>query len=40
MAKTLNGQNFIKAKPKKTRQGQGANSKPKGDRKKRVGQGK
>jgi len=40
MSRTLNGQNFIKGKPKKTRQGQGAHSKPKGDRKKLVGQGK
>jgi len=40
MAKSLNGQNFVKAKPKKTRQGQGAHSKPKGDRKLRKGQGR
>ncbi len=31
---------FGQAKPKKTRQGSGKHSKPKGDRKRYVGQGK
>tara|TARA_R100001086_G_scaffold1071_3_gene685 strand:- start:18455 stop:18568 length:114 start_codon:yes stop_codon:yes gene_type:complete len=32
--------NFIPAKPKKTKQGQGKHSTPKGDKKLRRGQGK
>jgi len=40
MAKSLSGQNFIEGKPKKTRQGNGKNSKPSHGRKKNRGQGK
>ena len=39
MSKLMNG-SFIKGKPKRTKQGQGSNSKPKGDRKLSRGQGK
>ena len=35
-----NKEEFVSFKEKKTRQGQGRNSKPKGDRKKTRGQGK
>ncbi len=34
MAKSLNGQNFVPSKPKKTRQGNGSHSKPSHGRKK------
>jgi len=40
MAKSLSGKTFIKGKPKTTRQGQSANSKPRHNKKLRVGQGK
>ena len=38
MAKSLNGQNFVPSKPKKTRQGNGSHSKPSHRRKKYRGQ--
>jgi len=40
MAKSLSGGNFIKGKPKRTRQGQSSNSKPRHNHKIRRGQGK
>ena len=40
MAKSLSGQNFIPSKPKKSRQGNGKNSKPRQNKKKYRGQGK
>lgn len=40
MAKSLSGTKFVSGKPKKTRQGQGAHSKPKGNKKMYRGQGK
>lgn len=40
MARSLNGKEFVKGSPKKTRQGQGTHSKPKGTRKKLRGQGR
>jgi len=40
MSKSLNGKTFIKGKPKRTRQGQSPNSKPKHNKKRYVGQGK
>jgi len=39
MAKSLSGNNFIPGKPKKTRQGNGQHSKPRGTRKLMRGQG-
>ena len=38
--KSLNGQTFIAGKPKKTRQGNGKNSRPRHTRKMLRGQGK
>ena len=40
MAKSLNGQTFVVGKPKRTKQGNGTNSRPKKGRKKYRGQGK
>ena len=40
MAKSLSGDTFTKGTPKKTRQGQGTNSKPKHNKKLSRGQGK
>ena len=40
MAKSLNGDTFVQGKPKKTRQGNGQQSRPKKGRKKYRGQGK
>ena len=40
MAKSLSGQNFIPSKPKKSRQGNGNNSKPRHNKKMYRGQGK
>ena len=38
--KSLSGTDFVKGKPKKTRQGNGKHSKPKAGKKRYVGQGK
>ena len=40
MAKSISGVNFIAGKPKKTRQGNGQHSKPRGTRKLMRGQGR
>ena len=40
MKKSLSGDTFIKGKPKRTRQGQSSNSKPRHNKKLNVGQGK
>ncbi len=40
MAKSLNGQNFVLSKPKRTKQGNGTHSKPSHGRKRYRGQGK
>lgn len=40
MAKSISGDTFEKGAAKKTRQGKGKHSKPKGDRKKYRGQGR
>ena len=40
MAKSLNGQNFVSSRPKRTKQGNGTQSKPSHGRKKYRGQGK
>jgi hypothetical protein len=40
MAKSLSGTNFIPGRPKKTRQGNGQHSKPRGTRKLMRGQGR
>ena len=40
MAKSLNGNIFVVGKPKKTRQGNGQHSRPKGNGKPYRGQGK
>jgi len=40
MAKSLTGDTFVQGKPKKTRQGNGQQSRPKKGRKKYRGQGK
>lgn len=39
-SKSMSGGSFIPGRPKKTTQGQGKHSRPKGDRKKTRGQGK
>ena len=40
MAKSLNGEKFVVGRPKRTRQGNGTNSRPKRGKKRYRGQGK